>query len=135
MIGRLLVLWLALLWPVAAQTAATVGTDESKVIYPKASSASAPTPDAGGAIGLSTVLGALALAAGGVWFLVRSRAAKTTVRLGQALAVEETKSLGNRQFLVVASYEGQKFLLGVVPGRIDFLSALKGKDGAQNISG
>jgi flagellar protein FliO/FliZ len=46
-----------------------------------------------------------------------------------SLKIEETKPLGNRQFLVVASYEGQKFLLGVVPGRVDFLSALKAEEG------
>ena len=42
----------------------------------------------------------------------------------RSLAVEETRSLGNRQYLVVASYEGKKFLLGVCPGRINLLSAL-----------
>ena len=35
-----------------------------------------------------------------------------------------TRSLGNRQYLVVASYEGQKFLIGVCPGRIDLLAPL-----------
>jgi flagellar protein FliO/FliZ len=44
----------------------------------------------------------------------------------RALAVDETRSLGNRQYLVVASYEGKKFLLGVCPGRIEMLSALDG---------
>jgi len=40
------------------------------------------------------------------------------------LAVMETRMLGNRQFLVVAEYEGRKMLLGVCPGRIDLLSEL-----------
>jgi flagellar protein FliO/FliZ len=35
--------------------------------------------------------------------------------------------LGNRQFLVVAEYEGRKMLLGVCPGRIELLSELGGK--------
>ena len=38
--------------------------------------------------------------------------------------VEETRALGNRQYLVVASYEGKKFLLGVCPGQINLLSPL-----------
>jgi flagellar protein FliO/FliZ len=38
--------------------------------------------------------------------------------------IDETKSLGSRQYLVVASYEGRKLLLGVCPGRIDLLTPL-----------
>lgn len=41
------------------------------------------------------------------------------------LHIEEMRSLGGRQFLVVAEYEGQKMLLGVVPGRIEHLCVLK----------
>jgi flagellar protein FliO/FliZ len=44
----------------------------------------------------------------------------------RSLAIDETRSLGNRQYLVVASYEGKKFLIGVCPGRIDMLSSLDG---------
>ena len=42
------------------------------------------------------------------------------------LVISETRTLGNRQFLVVAEYEGRKMLLGVCPGRIDYLSTLAG---------
>lgn len=42
------------------------------------------------------------------------------------LIIAETRSLGNRQFLVVAEYENRKMLLGVCPGRIDYLSTLAG---------
>ena len=101
-------LWL-LPWLAAASPA--VGADDSKVIFPKTSAESAPTAEAGSSPWAGTVVGALVLVAGGVSLA--------------ALKVEETKPLGNRQFLVVASYEGQKFLLGVVPGRIEFLSALR----------
>ena len=66
------------------------------------------------------------LAGGGVWLLLRSRHAKAAGRVSSALAIDETKPLGNRQYLVVASYEGKKFLLGVCPGRIDLLSPLDG---------
>ena len=43
------------------------------------------------------------------------------------LNVAETRMLGNRQFLVMAEYEGRKMLLGVCPGRIELLSDLGGK--------
>jgi len=43
------------------------------------------------------------------------------------LNVAETRMLGNRQFLVVAEYEGRKMLLGVCPGRIELLSELDNK--------
>ena len=40
------------------------------------------------------------------------------------LVISETRTLGNRQFLIVAEYENRKMLLGVCPGRIDYLSTL-----------
>lgn len=42
------------------------------------------------------------------------------------LVISEARTLGNRQFLVVAEYENRKMLLGVCPGRIDYLSTLAG---------
>jgi flagellar biogenesis protein FliO len=36
----------------------------------------------------------------------------------------DTRSLGNKQFLVVASYEQEKFLLGISSGSIQLLSKL-----------
>ena len=57
-----------------------------------------------------------------------------TYRMGlkteRKLNIEETRSLGGRQFLVVAEYEGQRMLLGVCPGRIDHLCALKSAEPA-----
>jgi flagellar protein FliO/FliZ len=38
--------------------------------------------------------------------------------------IEETRSLGNRQYLIVAAYEEKKLLLGVTPGRIKLLCDL-----------
>ncbi len=43
---------------------------------------------------------------------------------GKLIGIEETKSLGNRQFLVVASCDGRRFLLGVSPGHINTLADL-----------
>lgn len=44
------------------------------------------------------------------------------------LEISETRMLGNRQFLVVAQYEGKKMLIGVCPGRIDYLCNLAGAE-------
>lgn len=111
--------------PFALSAATTV--DESKIIYPKATASDAPASASAGSLGsATTVVGALALAAGGVWLLLRRRADLATGRAAQSLAISETRSLGNRQFLVVASYEGRKFLLGVCPGRIEMLAPLDG---------
>jgi flagellar biogenesis protein FliO len=41
-----------------------------------------------------------------------------------SLRVEETKMLGNKQFLVVVSYGGRKMLIGVGPGLINHLCYL-----------
>ena len=48
------------------------------------------------------------------------------LRADRRLAIAETRSLGNRQYLVVAAYDGRKFLLGVCPGRIEMLAPLDG---------
>lgn len=68
----------------------------------------------------------LALFGAGIYIL---RNGIPTFRMGQKvvrkLNIEETRSLGGRQFLVVAEYEGQRMLLGVCPGRIDHLCVLK----------
>jgi len=121
---RCLVVFAGLLaLPLAAPAATAI--DESKIIYPKTGTADAPATAPGGSLGSSTtIVGALVLAAGGVWLLLRRRADLATGRAVQSLAINETRSLGNRQFLVVASYEGRKFLLGVCPGRIEMLAPL-----------
>jgi flagellar protein FliO/FliZ len=38
----------------------------------------------------------------------------------------ESRPLGSRQYLVVADYDGRKFLLGVCPGSIEMLTPLDG---------
>ena len=40
------------------------------------------------------------------------------------LQVLEMRPLGNRQFLIVVAYEDTRMLLGVTPGKIDYLCAL-----------
>lgn len=107
-----------------ALIATAVATEADKVIYPGATAQSAPsTPGLAGGSTLSIVAILLLLAAGG-WILWRCRGKVLPGRDTPQLAIAETRSLGNRQYLVVASYEGRKFLLGVCPGRIDLLAPL-----------
>ncbi|WP_221030037.1 FliO/MopB family protein [Actomonas aquatica] len=70
------------------------------------------------------LLAGLVLVGAGVWvWLQRGRLPR---RAGSArlIDIEETKSLGNRQFLVVAACDGRRFLLGVSPGHINTLADL-----------
>ena len=54
-------------------------------------------------------------------------AAKTV----RKLRIEESRTVGNRQHLVVAEYEGRRVLLGISPGRIDYLCGLDGEGSGQ----
>lgn len=75
---------------------------------------------------LLIVLAAGAAAAGG-FTLWRQRRTPGGIagRDARKLNVAESRSLGNRQYLVVADYDGKKFLLGVCPGSIQLLSTLE----------
>jgi flagellar protein FliO/FliZ len=106
---------------------AALAADDSKIIFPSGNATTtAPAPTVGGAASSMTLILAVALAAVGGWLVWRNRRAGGFAHAGRNLNIEETRSLGNRQYLVVASYEGKKFLLGVCPGRIDMLSPLHG---------
>lgn len=67
----------------------------------------------------------LLLAAGG-WMLFKRGAflAKPAVPGQSRLAIEETRPLGNKQFLAVATYGDRKLLLAVCQGKIDLLCRL-----------
>ena len=45
-------------------------------------------------------------------------------RTDRNCVIEEIRSLGIRQYLVVAGYEDRKFLIGVTPGQIQLLARL-----------
>jgi flagellar protein FliO/FliZ len=102
---------------------AAAAPDDSKIIFPGAAAVASSTA-AGGGLGSVTLLVGLALAGVGTWLVWRARNGTPVGRDARTLAIHETRSLGNRQFLVVASYEDKKFLLGVCPGRIDLLVPL-----------
>jgi flagellar protein FliO/FliZ len=99
------------------------------IIYPKASpgkDSPLPRSDSDGSRGPVLVV-ALLLAGTGAWVLLQRR--KTGALTGKGsrkLQVEETRPLGNRQYLIVAEYEGKRFLLGVTPGQIQMLTPLDG---------
>ena len=100
------------------------------LIYPRGSApAGAPAPVDSHGPGSGLILAtALLAAASGWWFWQKRRG---SFRLGAAsaarLAIVESKSLGSRQYLVVADYDGRKFLLGVCPGSIKMLTPLDGE--------
>jgi flagellar protein FliO/FliZ len=100
--------------------------DDDKVIVPGASRTEAPAQTAAGGLGSMSLTLGLVLAAVGGWMVWRNRRGTPIGRDSRLLAVDETRSLGNRQYLVVASYADKKFLIGVCPGRIDLLSPLDG---------
>jgi flagellar protein FliO/FliZ len=104
------------------------------VLYPQGSAAApvaAPATRNDSGYGARTLLVvALLLAAGGVWVLLRRRAGPGFLvgRVVHKLQIEETRSLGNRQYLVVAVYEDKKLLLGVTPGQIQLLTPLSAEE-------
>lgn len=66
------------------------------------------------------------LAAAVMWYW-RRRSPNPLGRRGN-IQIEDTRALGNRQFLVVASCDGRRFLLGVAAGGIQMLSPLDSQD-------
>lgn len=119
-VGRVAALALAAPCVIFAQA-----TDDSQILFPGGpAKASAPAAASGDMFNLFTLVIALILAGVGGWFYWRNRKAAGPVRESRLLAIEETKSLGNRQYLVVAAYADKKFLLGVCQGRIDLLAKL-----------
>jgi flagellar protein FliO/FliZ len=123
--------WLRLVMPMVALMACVSAfaapTSDDQVIVPNSAlNTKVPVGAAATGSGPLTLVGVLVLAGAGGWIMWRARAGGLNQlnRAPRQLAVEETRSLGNRQYLVVASYQEKKFLIGVCPGRIDLLSAL-----------
>ncbi|HVU25887.1 MAG TPA: flagellar biosynthetic protein FliO [Opitutus sp.] len=98
------------------------------VIYPRGSAAAAESAHVGKADGpgAATAVASLALLGVGAWFWWRHRRGPGLLkpRQVQHLAIEETRPLGNRQFLMVVAHDDRRFLLGVCPGRIEKLAEL-----------
>jgi flagellar protein FliO/FliZ len=50
--------------------------------------------------------------------------ARKGAAIDRKLQVLETRPLGNRQYLLVIGYEDTRMLLGITPGKIDYLCPL-----------
>ena len=108
----------------AAEHAGALAGDT--VIYPAgAATSSAATPATGGG---TWVFVTLVFLATGAFYFWRKRHATPSGRRPAGLIVEETRALGNRQFLLVAACDGKRFLLGVAPGSIRMLAPLDEKE-------
>jgi flagellar protein FliO/FliZ len=74
---------------------------------------------------LACLLLLLGLLAAGLYFMRHGLDSVLQRKKGpRKLVVSESRMVGNRQFLIVAEYEGKKMLLGISPGRIDYLCNL-----------
>ncbi|MEJ1971894.1 MAG: flagellar biosynthetic protein FliO [Lacunisphaera sp.] len=103
---------------------------EDPVIYPRGSAAvDAPAHPSSAGSNSSLILAAVLLLGAGGWWLWLKRRDGLRGPGGKAsrLAIVESRSLGSRQYLVVADYDGKKFLLGVCPGSIKMLTPLDGE--------
>ena len=115
--------WLATL---VVSAALATGSLAEKPPSPPSPPAAQPVPQLGGNTWqIAAYLGAmLVLFGGGAWLLRNGLPSMQRNKGDRKLNITETRGLGSRQFLVVAEYENRKMLLGVCPGRIDYLCTL-----------
>lgn len=94
----------------------------------------APTAGAGSLIQMLGYVVAIVMIVGAVVAFFLRSGGLLGIRLGaktnRKLQLQETWMLGHKQFLAVVDYEGRKMLLGVCPGRIDYLCPLEGNEDA-----
>jgi flagellar protein FliO/FliZ len=118
----------ALATTAAGQADQTAPTDPDTVLYPRESRTEEPGSD--GAVSNTSspaimIAGITLFATGGwLWWKFRAGPAGLRSRTPSQLAIEETRALGNRQFLLVVSHEKRRFMLGVCPGRLEMLTEL-----------
>lgn len=113
--------------PSPSAPAAASADDPNRIIYPAglerpATDPAAPAPALLPGAGWVFIL-LVAAGAAGFWAWRRYRPGHAAAR--RTIQIEDTRALGNRQFLVVASCDGRRFLLGVAPGGIRLLSPLE----------
>jgi flagellar protein FliO/FliZ len=115
---------------VAAETPAKI--DSESLIYPRNSPEARQHQADDASFPIWGTLGVVAvLVGGGVHFLKRGGlVGRSGASVHQRLAIEETRPLGNKQFLAVATYGDRRMLLAVCAGRIDLLCRLDEPAGA-----
>ncbi len=116
---------------------ATAEPKASRIAYPSGSNTSAPESQALqdiandgslsiglfiNAMGIVVIVGVLGVAA--YFFIRRGMLRKPFSKSEGKLRIKESRMLGNRQFIMVVEYEENKILLGVGPGKIDYLTSL-----------
>ncbi len=113
--------------PPAAAATTVAGSDPSTVLYPQAPAANGSAKGTAALGSSATMLLVVLAGATGGWLLWRRLrgSARPDGRGEHKLVIDETRSLGNRQYLVVAAYGGRRFLLGVCPGKIDLIAPLE----------
>jgi len=113
--------------PAPAAAPASGPLDADRVLYPADSRPGAAPADDRGSRGVGPVWAfvlVVGLGAGAFWAWRRRDPAAALRRRGGGIVIEDTRALGNRQFLVVAGVDGRRFLIGVAPGNIRLLSPL-----------
>ncbi|HWA26033.1 MAG TPA: flagellar biosynthetic protein FliO [Lacunisphaera sp.] len=105
---------------------ALLAQPKEELIYPRGSAAAGAPASHSPDTSNSGIILAVALLAGAAgWWLWQKRRGPARSGVDAArLAILESRSLGSRQYLVVADYDGRKFLLGVCPGSIEMLTPL-----------
>ncbi len=88
-------------------------------------------PESGSGVGMVvTILGYLIIIGGmcvAAWYLFKRGVIRKPFSSSDGkLKVSESRMLGNRQYIMVVEYEDKKILLGVGPGKIDYLTSLDG---------
>jgi hypothetical protein len=86
-----------------------------------------PLGAGGGVSLLGYALTILVLGAAGLTVLLRGGMLGVSwgaPKVPRKLHIEESRAVGNRQHLAVVEYEGRRVLLGISPGRIDYLCGL-----------
>lgn len=118
-------LWLAAGAAAADPTPSPLTGDE--VFYPRNSPEARQHKVSDDSFPLWGMLGLVAVLGGAGFYILRRgqlRPRGATGATQQHLAIEETRSLGNKQFLAVAAYGERKLLLSVCPGRVELLCRL-----------
>jgi len=68
---------------------------------------------------------------GGAWLWFRAKGKNRNLsNIATEISIDETRPLGNRQYLVLTSCRGRSFLVGVSQGRIDLISEVPSSETA-----